>query len=374
MRRGVTLLEVLFAIAIAAIGILGVMGTLVVAGKQAADAARIDGADRVGRNAIREFSVRGYDVAVGPQGTWATIPVIGRSYCIDPRYVAANGTSSPASWFPAFDPASVPGARMYRISVRAMPGNQLASPSLPIGVSLADSIFVAKDDLVFNLPDDRTLTPIQNYGTAVESRDYEGAFSWFATIQPIEITSQWYCQHCGLIWSDNVILSNVNGSLQTVCLICLNTQGILRIVVRTGVVTNEDSGNSLLNIVVCHRRNLSDSNAERLANVLQIEQDEFKLSARPGQPDSDLEAKEGSWMLLCGVNQTNVQAFLWRRVVGTKDVVPANTPDYDGTIEPVATRWLSTFGRDWSIPSAGTQVALFDSVVAVYEKTIRMEE
>jgi type II secretory pathway pseudopilin PulG len=108
-RSGVTLLEVLFAIGIVSVGILGVMASLVVAGKQAADGARLDGADRLGRNAIREFTVRAINRARGPRGTWS-LPYVspsaphfdaalqdGYAYCLDPLYVVANGTSLPAS-------------------------------------------------------------------------------------------------------------------------------------------------------------------------------------------------------------------------------------------------------------------------------------
>jgi hypothetical protein len=315
-------LEVLFAIAIASIGILGVMGSLVVAGKQSSDAARTDGADRVGRNAIREFEVRGFNRATGPRGTWATVPAAGWSYCLDPLYVAANGSASPASLFPAIDQAVAPGPRMARVSVRAMPGNQSTAPLSPIGQQLAESIFVAKDDLVFSLPDDRTLPPAQHYGAAIESRSHAGAFSWFATI------------HRGSGYSH---------------------------------------GTALLCIAVCHRRDLQNPNAEQLVNVEQIDSNHFKLAARSGQPDSDLDSREGGWLLLIGNTGGDIE-FRWHQMQTVKDNVAAGVPDYDGTTSAVATRWVSTFGRDWPHVAANTQVALLDSVIAVYEKTIKMQE
>ena len=321
-RRGVTLLEVLFAIGIASIGILGVMATMLIAGKHAADGARFDAADRVGRNAVRDFHIRGFNRATGQQGTWAAVPVNGQAYCLDPVYVAENGTATPACWFPAFDPAIVPGPRMPRISIRAMPGDQSVAPLPPIGAEFADSIFVARDDLIFMEPTDKTLPPVQHFGSATEARSSTGALSWFATVESNDYSH----------------------------------------------------GSGIANIVVCHRRDLLTTDAERLCNVVEIDASEFKLAARPGQPDSDLDVRDDEWLLLCGVLLNGRTMFRWRRVTSTTDVLPAGQPDYDNTVLPVPSRRVSAAGRDWMIPAANTQVALFGAVVAVYERPVKMEE
>lgn len=334
-RNGVTLLEVLFAIVIATVGILGVLVTLVIAGKQASDGARMDGADRLGRNAIREFEVRGFNRARGPQGTWAAVPIDGHAYCLDPLYVAANGTASPAAWFPAYDLVVVPGARMHRVSVRRFPGNQLFAPLPTIGLPLAESIFAAKDDLVFSLPSDRTLPPVQHYGTGAEARSFNGAFSWFATVQ-------------GASYS---------------------------------------GGTALLSIAVCHRRNLYDQ-SERLVNVERIDDEnpslsvtgdisqrgrEWKIAVRPGQSAKDLDAREGGWVLITGIVGGRV-LFHWHRILSVDSILPAGNPDMFGVVSSEDTRSISTSGRAWPLLPSQTQAVLFDSVVAVYEKTIKMQE
>lgn len=335
-KTGVTLLEVLFAIAIVTIGILGVMGTLVLAGRQAADGARLDGADRLGRNAIREFDARGFNRAVGLQGTWATVPIDGRAYCLDPLYVAANGTASPASWFPAYDPATIPGARMHRVSVRRFPGNQSLSPLPPIGFPLAESIFTAKDDLVISFPSDRTLPPVQHYGAGAEARSFDGVFSWFATIQGRSY--------------------------------------------RQGAAT--------LHVVVCYRRDLYDPAAERLVNVERIDDEppagplpadisqrgsHWKIAVRPGQPASDLDCRSGDWALITGLVGGRV-LFQWHRILNSESVLPAGSPDPFGVVSSEDTRSISTQGRAWPLLPSQTQVVLFNSVVAVYEKTVKMQE
>ena len=49
---------------------------------------------------------------------------------------------------------------------------------------LAERLFVARDDLAVDRPVDPTLPPEQVYGSAVSRRQYNGSFSWFATLVP----------------------------------------------------------------------------------------------------------------------------------------------------------------------------------------------
>jgi hypothetical protein len=331
-KTGVTLLEVLFAIAISAIGILGVLGTLVIAGKQAGDGARMDGADRIGRNAVREMVIRKLDTPAGKSGRWSAVPINGHAYCLDPLGVAANAVTSETAAFPAHDPVIVPGPRMHRVSLRSMPGDQFASPSQPIGLAFAESIFVARDDLVFGLDPDRTLLP-KGYETTTTERAYVGAFSWFATYQ-----------------SDNYY-----------------------------------GGPAVVSIVVCHRRDPSDLSQERLLTVEKIDSENptappptnagqrgvvWKLSLRPGRPEIDWIVGKGEWVLIAGLHNGRT-VFQWNLVQDVSDVLPANQADAEGHASVVDTKFITTFGRDWLLQPAETQIALFGYVVAVYEKTIR---
>ena len=59
-RHGITLLEVLISIAVAAIGLLGVAALIPVAAYQAQDGARNDRMSNVGRRSIREIEIRGF--------------------------------------------------------------------------------------------------------------------------------------------------------------------------------------------------------------------------------------------------------------------------------------------------------------------------
>jgi len=315
-RFGVTLLEVLFAIAIAAIGILGVLSLIVVAGHRASEGATADAADRLGRSAVRDFSVRGLNVATGRQGTWAAIPVGGQAYCIDPLYVAANGTASPHCWFPAFDPAVVPGVRLHRISLRPFPGDQAVAPLPPIAHALGESIFMGKDDLLFTLPDDRTLPPAQNYGTGA-TRQFTGAFTWLATVQAADYRA----------------------------------------------------GPASLQIVVLRRRDLADP--DRLLKATSFAGPpgslcQIRIAVRSGQPDSDLELKVSTWVLLTGIDRQGTARFGWYRVTDVGSVLASDAAC------PTASRWIELWNRDWACDASATQVAIAGPVVAVYEKSVIM--
>jgi hypothetical protein len=201
---------------------------------------------------------------------------------------------------------------------------------------MAESIFVAKDDLVFSLASDRTFPPVQHYGGNTETRSYDGAFSWFATV------------HCA----------------------------------------DYRRGTALLYIVVCHRRNLYDSASDRLVNVERIDNEdpslpltgdisqrgrEWKIAVCAGQPTTDLDARDGGWLLITGLDGGRV-LFQWHHILSIDSVLPAGSPDIFGIVSPVDTRSISTQGRAWPLLPRDTQVVLFDSVVVVHEKTVKMQE
>lgn len=318
-RKAVTLLEVLFAIGIVSVGILGVMATLIVAGHQASTGVALDMADRVGRSAVQEFSVRGFDRPLGPEGTWASLPAVplgtpshpwpNRSYCLDPQFVAEHGAVAPLNWFPAVNAADG-GGRLHRVSVRPFPSDQVASPVAPIGSVMAESIFGGQDDLMFELDDDRSLPPKQIYDGG---RRYEGRYSWFATLQ-------------------------------------------------------HDGEYCVLYIVVCRARAVADLEAERLVAVESLEVGGVTIKPRTTaggtvRQASDLECRDGQWLMLVGIDpKTNAVPHRWYRILAA-----------DATDTASSTRYLSVMGIDWSLSAANTRAVLLDSVVAVYEKTIRMK-
>ncbi len=341
-RGGVTVLEVLFSIGIVTVGLLGVMIIVPLAGLRTSQGTIADGADRLGRNAVRAFDVyqmRRPDTwaQLDPSGAAQYIPFTGgEPFCIDPLYMAANAGTAGIFRFPYLGSGAAPVPNdvpfMRRISLRAFPGAALPSPvpeaalSRIMSVAQARQFFLAEDDLVFGLPKDRTTPPQQKFSfddsaspvtTERLKRQWEGKFSWLATLVPKPGSS-----------SDTYLLS----------------------------------------IVVFHRRDYFVVDAERPVTVSSFNSNGYNggdVVLRANSED-DLKMKEGEWLMLAGAN-AGVWHFRWYRIQ-TADAGPV---DAGGGIYD---RDLTLFGQDWPVTLLSVHKAVWiPGVVAVYEKTIRLE-
>ncbi len=368
--RGLSIIEVLFSMGIIAVGLLGVLTILPVAGVRTTRGLIRDTADRMGRNAIRQFDVRG----MARPNTWTRYspgeqtyraippwpsghPIHSRSFCIDPLFVAthaARGTEFAAiEYFPYYPPDHpVRDTRMQRISLRDFPGGDT-------GMSLAAAmeIFSSQDDLVFDLPDDPTFPPLQNFSDLQTRRQAMGRFSWLATLTPK--------QHLQAIWDDG---------------------------------TTDYGDSYILSIVVFHDRDMSmnveDPDPEntlwetygpaneRVLNVPLFDSigfagGEVVLQTRPNRPVQDLDIRSGNWVMLSTRIPTSPEPlhfFRWFRVVAADAGVDEGDP---------SERNVTLHGSDWDLfvalvdqfPDADlrTQATVLNNVVAVYEKTVRLE-
>lgn len=359
VRRGVSLIEVLFAIGVVAVGLLGVIAVIPVGMRQAGKADVTDRAARLGLNALEEFELRGYaDPRRWRQLSTSTPPVAGpvvlapgrsilppgQSYAIDPRFLALTGNQSdPRSrWFPYTTFATGP-------AVLCMPRVTLSmTPSLTAGAMTAeqaDAIFLGQDDLVFDLPKDKSLPPAQNY-VAGSRREYEGTISWMATAAP---------------------RMDQSGQLQNLY---------------------------ILSIVVFHRRDsalMMDAVNERVATIpadlfhsagitsgdgVAPTGGDVTIVQHPGStnPAEDLEVKVGNWVMLARLlppvrpATAGVPLFRWYRVISA---------DPDSELNTATNLWqrdVTLEGPDWPVSTNyPTQVVIVSNVVAVYEKTIRLE-
>jgi len=344
-RGGVTVLEVLFSIGIVTVGLLGVMIIVPLAGLRTSQGTIADGADRLGRNAVRAFDVyqmRRPDTwaQLDPSGAAQYIPFTGgEPFCIDPLYMAANAGTAGIFRFPYLGSGAAPVPNdipfMRRISLRTFPGATLPSPvpgaslSRIMSVDQAGQFFLGEDDLVFNLPKDRTMPPQQKFSfddssSAVTTerlkRQWEGKFSWLATLVP-----------------------------------------------KPGY----SSDTYLLSIVVFHRRD-SVVDGERPSTVT------FNSNGFNGgdvvlhvddDHEDDLKMKEGEWLMLAGANlTTGARHFRWYRIQSADaGPVAGSSGGYD--------RDLTLFGQDWPQPPLLTvhKAVWIPGVVAVYEKTFRLE-
>lgn len=391
-RRGVTLLEVLFSIGIVAVGLLGVLVIIPLAGSRSTQGMIADGADRMGRNAVRMFDVQhmrdptawAYLVpttklyhAYGkadpaapalPTYLWKPGPADlprARSFCIDPLFISNQLASSGSNPIPVetrlfpyynegFSASSPPAgvdARLDRISLYAVPGGTA-------GMSLeqAISIFMGSDDLVFSLGTDRTAAPQQKFDSTSGKRQFEGKFSWMATLTPV--------------------------------FTALETDP------PSAIKRDVAPERYVLSIVVLHRRDLaltsgggsaSEPDNERLVRVSSFASEGYgggdvELATHVGRPECDLTCRVGQWVMLSAmVNiapSTPTPVFRWYRVMAVDEIQQASpTGPY--------TRNVTLQGFDWdnilrlqmlaSPQATMTQATLLNGVVAVYEKTIELE-
>ncbi|MGM0490722.1 MAG: type IV pilus modification PilV family protein, partial [Planctomycetota bacterium] len=218
-RAGVSLLEVVFAIGIVMIGLVGIAALLPVGGSLARKGAVADAAAKAGANAVREFRTRGmsnpknwrwfntsgafsprFTGPVMPDGTPTPGMGPGTSFCLDPLFIAA-----PAA--PDRDPTPAEYRQEMQIRSR-FPLNQVYEPDTPLLTMpritlrtpttdrevlhqlVAEETFASADDLVFDRPSDRTLGPVQNFAYKHGAPDTplkryaDCEISWMATIVP----------------------------------------------------------------------------------------------------------------------------------------------------------------------------------------------
>ncbi|MHB8973618.1 MAG: type IV pilus modification PilV family protein [Pirellulaceae bacterium] len=354
-RSGISLLEVVFSIGVVMIGLVGIAALLPVAGSQANKGAVADSAARLGADAVREFHVR----SMGNPSAWRWFDGIqlqfrrvtpaelmaGNSFCLDPRFVA-QGTADHAgrSRFPYIDPGTV--LSMPRITLTPSPG------ALDTAVMLrphADQVFTSGDGLVFDLPGDRTLGPVQNFSLAPVAlfppplvppplrRNTNGHISWLATIVP---------------------------KLD-----------------RMGNLTDEYT----LSVVVFSRRIIDDVltnlGSERVVEIPTVNfysgqpaigGGDLRLVTRRNDPD-DLELRSGDWVMLSATKErpgmSTIQVHKWYRVANAGEESVLASPG-------VWARDVTLTGPDWDWLSnrpSTTQVTIARGAAAVFEKTIRLE-
>jgi hypothetical protein len=219
--RGITLLEVLISIGIMAIGLVSVASLLPMGGLQAQKANVEERKSDLVLNAVRDFHIRGmatikdpvscpwitiapnlapqaYFQPAGPQNKfYVPIALTGARFgitalppvAIDPLMssVAISSSAAQASlqYFPMSKTSGAsPPVAMPRLTIAS-----LYNKNATVARALADAVMVSHDDIVVNQPDDNSLPAtgavISDPNTkAPYARDYDGEFSWLATITP----------------------------------------------------------------------------------------------------------------------------------------------------------------------------------------------
>lgn len=378
VRAGFSLLEVLIAMFILTVGMLGIAAVVVIGNMSAMRALVADRAAAVGRNALAEVRIREMldpvrwlnvngSVVVPDRNT--PLPV-GESFCIDPLYIARinqqinDGQVPPTARddlarFPYYP---MPGV----LSMRRVSVNVAFNPAAPPNVQLIlaeprlwERIVVGEDDLVFDA--NRLSRPRPLYRTDTGSAvplprlpgdtpggkhllaDYQGAYSWMVTVVP--------------------------------------------------QVPGKPSGTQkyLVSAVVFRGRNLQwrddrtqEAPAERVVTANFLGGGDLRLSVTSSMlgsfaPDDYLNVVEGQYLLLAGqalVRPGVVQTvFLWYRVVATGAIInQGNTYFREVTVagpdwNPA---WCLQVGNDTDGDNVSieTQAVLCTNVYAVYTQVM----
>ncbi|HWB00264.1 MAG TPA: prepilin-type N-terminal cleavage/methylation domain-containing protein [Pirellulales bacterium] len=411
-RIGVTLLEVLIAIMVLAIGLLGLASLLPVGRWETARANQVDRVATMGRAAFRDLLIRG---ALSPQNWLYTtgssgftsslnlsatgtisqfaqppglsggssvkmpfVPVV-----LDPLMMAINTASQKMV---AQFPYKLSGSSnsilssapvIPRITLASAPGRNVALP-----LALADRIFRSTDDFVFSIPDgDKRFKPQGAFeigiaavaANVIARRQSEGRISWFATIQP-DVS-----QAVGMV-------ANVT------------THGGAAAAVGQGGAINVRQ--FLVHVAACFNRDLADVSTlntgnfsvtgERMANIY-FPNAAINNSATDAwlwapisdkdQADQYLTVRADQWIMVTATDTTAVNnpylgglpspkvVLYWYRVRSAASDIS----------QPVDTggqwsRALRLEGPDWVLPPAGGNVSgyatIVDGLIGVYEKTI----
>jgi hypothetical protein len=421
-RRGVSILEVMFAILVTTVGLLGAVAVFPAASAMARKGRLNDAAAAAGRHAVHDFDVRGMrrpDRWWGYSTNWHLPPPsppfpnpplapnppnyfsiqsgriawpAGTAFCIDPRMIAfyeseyfgktnLSTIREKISLFPAEDRTSISNVvenaksyepRMFRLSLFS--GNSTLGFEVMRKLQ-ADSIFTFEDDLSFLRPeDDRSkpalqlpIDPKDDWTTTKRLSD--GHLSWMATLVP----------------KVALVEKPIPGS--------------------GAYMTGQPTDEYVLSIVVFNDREFipdqfesayTDVPTERLV-VGRLEGDgstggEIQLYANDARW---LKLRSNDWVLLAGVytytqfgiggsvqRLTNVPAFQWYRVTDC-DTEPEQSNVNLGGTNYTQTLYASLMGQDWNkdivnprFGASGTntfQATIVQGVVAVYEKTVRLE-
>ena len=406
-RSGVTIIEVLFAIAIVIMGLMGIAGLIMIAGTQLTQGIKADGMSNLALNAVQEFDthhLRQQDrlaVAVkeDEEIKFSQFRTDG-SYCIDPYHISHqimdnNLNLEQLNHFPgiailAGNPnqiAIMPRVTIFNPWITINPA-LLYAPDAIMNKLQAQELFTSKDNLAYRLADNATELPQQVW--------FDDRPTPLASSQ--RITDGFDNDHDGMIDEpDEAFVKRIGfgdfarlGATEFSWLATITPD-------RTYKVNNIGEGAGLeitdrylVSIVVFHNRVLTmdvttRKHQERLLRVT------LRGSGYGGGEvrlhSANLEAVDlnhGDWVMLSALSSLGPQ-FRWYKITFIDDEVQTNANGVfyrDATLQgPDWNRpeWLPTAGTS----SAGTPIVVppqypthatfVPHVIGVFEKTIRME-
>ena len=209
IRNAVTLVEVIFAIGVILIGLLGLLSILPLAGQRARDSVGLSTGPQVANRVLAELKAhrllsKGLLTTLNGNAVPSTTNA---SFCFDPIFIsnplvqqASLGTTSYfPGWFPFYDSNYFP-IDNQRVAVDPFQASNDATRNFRLfRVGINASPFIARmltenrDDLITTQPDDRSLpsrlsdgeiAPFGPNGLEYGRRIPSGEFSWLVTVNP----------------------------------------------------------------------------------------------------------------------------------------------------------------------------------------------
>lgn len=333
MRRGITLLEVLFTIFVLTVGLLGLAALLTGGSSHFSTAEQTDRSASVGKAAQREIEVRGmlsYRNWILPNGNRFRNGA-DRSrlqpFVVDPLFVATNGTATLG--FP-FDATVNPALRVQRITLAGF-YNQA---NLPASLSAAERVFRGQEDLGFSSASRDARPQQMSTGGMAE---FDGNYSWVAFVTPSE--------------SENPIPDQPPHSMS---------------------VSTENRRHFSVAVVVFHKRVLdmaSSPPSERQLTGQQLGGNSIRVQATA---EAFQGLAIGKWVMLSGVlrppaDDQNLARPLhrWMRIVSLAQTDNPNE------------RMIALAGPDWpwaeTTTPANVVVTVAEDVVGVFERSVEMD-
>lgn len=351
-QQGVSILEVLFAILISAIGLMGAIAVFPAAMSQTRRGQQTDAAAVLGPSVWHKFEASGMRQATRwlyyNAGAYQTVgnPDGSIAYCIDPRFIVHNQNDTNANYFPYGDTNS----RMARVTLN----NGVSGSTAQMNGLLADLNFSAEDDLAYDRFTD-TLNNVDSTNHAASKflmdasgggvkRQSNGHLSWMATLSPKldrmplpngSIEDRYVLSI--VVFYDRPAQMDSDVYPQSDWYLDVNMSGTYGGGIGGGDMRLSDSNSSLA--------------ADERERRIKIHRDQWVMLYSYTQK----QAQNGG-------NQRLVPLCRWYRVVD------ADAPDTSAyTVD------VTLSGADWENTGQTVRAAVAQGVVAVYEKTISLE-
>ena len=422
-QPGVTIVEVMFAIGVVVMGLMGIAALIMVAGAQLTQGLKADGMSNLGLNAVEELDMRYLrrqdrlvrfinETFVKPQFANQKI----EAYCIDPYFIARQvrnrtlkkGQNQTQRSLAIAQLSSFPGiliptpnldylVAMPRMTIaRPITDNILNDPNIydptpykstgwPVGYGngvrfimnelQAQEIFTSKDNLAMRSSDTDTelpqqvwfedrSTPLANSPRVTDKidNDHDGT---------VDEADEAFVKRIG--FGDMAGLGATEFSWMAT--VTPNRFGVMN----QGNLVGELNDQYLISIVVFHNRVLDQNNAtretqERVLKVTLRGNGFGGGEVRLSSINSDaLDLKHGDWVMLSADSLIGPQ-FRWYRITFVDDEVQSYNGNFfrDATLQ----------GPDWNRSEwinknhpyyRPTHATFVPHVIGVFEKTVRME-